>query len=72
MYETSRGKGCVMMGSTYLAFFGFTAIILLILPMVCYVFYRGVNNDFFMDYDYYLWSDFASNKEELAVKINKF
>jgi hypothetical protein len=59
------------MGVTYVSFFVFLFFVGLVSAMVTWVIIRGVEKDFALTYDFYLWREFASSEEELAKKINK-
>jgi hypothetical protein len=60
-----------MMGVTYVSFFIILLFVVLVSAMVTWAILQGVQKDFALSYDFYLWNDFASSEEELANKINK-
>jgi hypothetical protein len=60
-----------MMGVTYVSFIIILFFVLLVIAMVTWAIIRGVEKDFALTYDFYLWREFASSEEELAKKIDK-
>lgn len=59
------------MGITYVSFFVILFFVGLVCAMVTWAIVRGVEKDFALTYDFYLWREFASSEEELSKKINK-